>query len=66
VTANSGSGATLGDFKARDLGVGPVASYIVKVGGRDLLSELKWLHEFGTQNRPEGSTVFLKVLYKFY
>jgi hypothetical protein len=66
VDGDSGSGANLGDFEARDIGAGPVISFITKIGGRDLLTELKWLHEFETKNRPEGDTAFLKVLYKFY
>jgi hypothetical protein len=66
VSGDSGSGATFGDFMARDIGGGPVVSYIKKIGKSELLSELKWLHEFETKNRPEGDTVFLKVLYKFY
>ncbi len=66
VSGDSGAGATFGDFEARDIGAGPVISFITKIGGHDLLSELKWLHEFETKNRPEGDTAFLKVLYKFY
>jgi hypothetical protein len=66
VTGDSGSGAKLGEFKAKAIGAGPVASFAAKVGGHDLISELKWLHEFDTQNRFAGDTVFLKVIYKFY
>lgn len=66
VTGDSGSGATLGDFEARVIAGGPVISFISKVGGHDLLTELKWLHEFETRNRPQGDTAFLKVLYKVY
>jgi hypothetical protein len=66
VTGDSGSGATLGDFKGRTLGLGPVASFATKVGGHDLISELKWLHETSTTNRLKGDLVWLKVIYKFY
>lgn len=66
VSGDSGSGATFGDFEARDIAGGPVVSFIKKVGGHDLLMELKWLHEFETKNRPQGDTAFLKVLYKVY
>lgn len=66
ITGDSGSGATFGDFKARDVGIGPVVSYITKVDGHDLLAELKWLHETETKKRLEGDTVFLKVIFKFY
>jgi hypothetical protein len=66
VSGDSGAGATLGDFKAHTFGAGPVASYARKVGGHDLLAELKWIHEFEVDNRVQGDTIFLKVIYKFY
>ncbi len=65
VTGDSGSGATFGDFKAKSVGAGPALSYVSKLGGHDLIAELKWLHEFETRNRLEGDTVFLKVVMKF-
>jgi len=66
ISGDSGAGATLGAFKGKTVGFGPVASFIAKVDGHDLLAEFKWLHETGTQNRLKGDTVWLKVLYKFY
>jgi len=66
VTGDSGAGATLGDSKAKTLGLGPVASFVGKVGGHDLVSELKWVHESSTTNRLKGDLIWLKVLYKFY
>jgi hypothetical protein len=65
VTDDSGDGARLGAFKAREHYLGPVVSYMSKVGGRDVIAELKWMHEFDNKNRPEGNTVFFKVLAKF-
>lgn len=65
VTGDSGAGATLGDFKAKTVGIGPSVSYIRKLNGHELLAELKWLHETTTQNRLEGDTVFLKAMLKF-
>jgi hypothetical protein len=65
ITGDSGSGASFGDFKAKTAGIGPVVSYARKLGGQDLMVELKWLHEYDTQNRLEGDTVFLKALIKF-
>jgi len=65
VTGDSGSGATLGDFEGRTVGVGPVVSYTKKVGGHDTVFELKWLHEVETKNRLEGDIVWLKAVYKF-
>jgi hypothetical protein len=65
VTDDSGSGATLGAFRGKTLGLGPVASFVTKVGGHDTIAELKWLHENATEKRLQGDTVWLKVLYKF-
>lgn len=66
IAADSGAGATLGPFQGRTAGLGPAVSYGSKLGGRDILAELKWLHEFDVRNRFEGNTVFLKFIYKFY
>lgn len=66
VSDDSGAGATLGAFRAKSVGLGPVASFVSKVGGHDVLAELKWLHEFDTDNRLKGDTVWFKLLYKFY
>jgi hypothetical protein len=66
VTGDGGSGATFGDFKGRTVGIGPVLSFINKIGGHDSLVELKWLHEVETRNRLEGDIAWLKWIYKFY
>ncbi len=65
VSGDSGSGAAFGDFKARAHGLGPVLSYTSKVGGKDVIAELKWLKEFGNKNRLEGETLWLKIVGKF-
>lgn len=65
VTGDSGTGAFLGDFKGRTAGLGPVVSYSGKLGGLDMITELKWLHEMETKKRLEGNYVWLKVLFKF-
>lgn len=58
-------GADLGDCKARDHSIGPEISYTTaRAGGRDLIAEFKWPHEFDHQKRPEGGTIFLEVLVK--
>lgn len=63
VTGDNGAGASFGDFKAQSNGIGPVISYTRKIGNADLLTELKWLHEFGVERRPEGDTIFLKIMF---
>ena len=65
ITADSGGGATLGDFKGKTVGIGPVVSFVTKILDRDTIFELKWLHEVETENRLEGDIVWLKVVYKF-
>jgi hypothetical protein len=65
VTGDSGSGANLGDFKGKSVGIGPVVSYVSKIGTHDTLVELKWLHETETEKRLEGDIVWLKAVYKF-
>lgn len=65
VAGDSGAGATFGDFRAMTTGIGPSFSYVKKLNGSELLTELKWLHETSTRNRLKGDTVFLKAMLKF-
>jgi hypothetical protein len=65
ITADSGSGARLGDFKGRTLGIGPVLSYILPRGKETLVAELRWLPEMDVSRRLEGDYVWLKLVYQF-
>jgi len=65
VSADSGSGATFGAFEGRTTGVGPVLSYVFKVGKTDMIAEVKWLDELDTTKRLEGSMVWFKLVAKF-
>jgi hypothetical protein len=65
VTCDSGSGATLGCFKGRTAGIGPVLGYIQPIGQSKLLFEFKWLPELETKNRLNGDYIWLKMVYKF-
>lgn len=65
VGADSGSGATLGAFKGKTAGIGPVLSYAGKLGQQDTVVELKWLHETAAENRLRGDIVWLKAVFKF-
>ncbi len=65
ITGDSGSGAALGDFEGKTLGVGPVLSYIAKIGKTDVVFEAKWLPELETENRLEGDIVWVKVAVLF-
>jgi len=65
VTADSGSGATLGDFKGLTAGVGPVLGYIKPLGTQSVAFELKWLTELYTKKRLEGDYTWLRMAYRF-
>jgi hypothetical protein len=65
ITGDSGSGATFGDFEGSTTGVGPVASYVFKIGKVDMIAEAKWLHELDTTKRLEGNIVWFKLVAKF-
>ena len=43
------------------MGIGPVVSYVTKVGGKDLMAEVKWLPELDVGNRLEGDYVWFKL-----
>lgn len=63
VTDDSGSGATLGAFRAKAVGVGPVLSYINKKG--NILSEIKYINDYNNEKRLKGDTLFFKIITKF-
>jgi len=65
ITGDSGSGAMLGAFKGKTVGIGPVVSYVSKFGTHDAIAEFKWLHETETENRLKGDIVWFKGVYKF-
>jgi hypothetical protein len=59
LTADSGSGATLGDYKSRVFGVGPQIGFIFPVGDMQGYLNLKGYGEFGAKHRAEGWNVWL-------
>lgn len=65
VSGDSGSGATLGNFQGRTLGVGPVLSYITKAWGKDLAAEVKWLPEMDVKKRLKGDYIWFKLAMAF-
>ena len=66
ITADSGAGATLGDFEGHTIGVGPVLSYATKLGKKtDLVMEVKWLPELGVEKRLRGDTTWFKLALVF-
>jgi len=65
ITGDSGSGATLGDFKGMTAGVGPVLGYVLPIGKKSLALEVKWLAEIDTKKRLEGDYIWAKIVFKF-
>jgi hypothetical protein len=66
ISGDSGSGATLGDFEGRTVGVGPVLSYIRKLGQhKTLAAEVKWLPELNVEHRLKGDYIWFKVALLF-
>lgn len=61
ISADSGSGATLGSFEGQTIGVGPVASYARKIGKTDFAAEIKWLPEVDVDKRLKGDYVWVKL-----
>ena len=53
--------AALGDFDGRTVGIGPVLSFITKVGKNNLAAEVKWLPELDVKNRLKGDFVWFKL-----
>jgi hypothetical protein len=65
ITADSGSGARLGELEGRTAGIGPVLSYILPRGKETLVAELRWLPELDVSRRLEGDYVWFKLVYQF-
>lgn len=61
VTGDTGSGAKLGGFEGRTAGVGPVLSFVTKIGRTDLAAEVKWLPELNVERRLQGDTIWFKL-----
>lgn len=65
IRGDSGSGATLGDFKGHSAGVGPVFNYILPIEAGTWVFEAKWLPELDTEKRLEGDYFWLKAVWQF-
>ncbi len=61
ITGDSGAGATLGDFKGRISGVGPVLTHTFQVGKIPVSTQLEYMHEFNAKNRAEGDVGILNI-----
>lgn len=61
LTGDSGSGARLGDFKARASAIGPQLGHFFKVGEATWYANLKGYYEVAATNRPQGWNVWLTL-----
>jgi hypothetical protein len=61
LSADSGSGAQLGDFESCVNGIGPQIGYLFKMGQRQAYLNLKGYQEYGARHRPEGSNIWLTL-----
>ena len=61
VSGDSGSGAALGDFKGRTVGVGPVVSSLRRSSERISQQKRKWLPEMDVSKRLKGDYVWIKL-----
>ncbi len=61
ISPDSGSGALLGSFEGRTIGLGPALSYVQKLGNVNLAAEVKWLPEIAVEHRLKGNIGWLKL-----
>lgn len=65
IEGDSGTGANLGDFEGRSLGIGPALGYIMPCGENTFVAEARWLPELDTTRRLQGDYYWLKLVYQF-
>ncbi len=65
VTADSGSGARLGDFKGESLGIGPGFLWQPKFAEGKLSIVGKWMHDLTATNRFKSDYVTIGAAWKF-
>ena len=61
VTGDSGTGASLGDFKGRTTALGPNINYNFQFRDIPVSTSLRWLHEYDVKSRLEGDAVFFSA-----
>ncbi|MEJ2470896.1 MAG: transporter [Desulfuromonadales bacterium] len=65
LSGDSGSGATLGDYKSRSYAAGPGLVWIPAFGKGRFTVLGKWMHDFSADNRFESDYVTLTGAWKF-
>jgi hypothetical protein len=64
-TPDSGSGATLGSFKGRVIGLGPLAGVTVPIWKAPVSFSFKYDFEFAAQNRSTGNALWMTASLRF-
>ena len=64
-TPDTGSGATMGSFMSSAAGIGPLVSYTMPVGGKELTVIGKWIHDLGATHRLQGDMVYGSLAISF-
>ncbi|MEI7840738.1 MAG: transporter [Methylococcaceae bacterium] len=65
VTADSGTGVPADAINGEYSSIGPVVTYTVKMGDRDISFSAKWLHEYDVNNHIAGDYAILRTGLKF-
>ncbi len=66
VTGDSGSGALLGPFQGRVLGLGPEVGYSTHFGKKPFGINIRYFREFLAKNRFQGNTFFFTLTYQLF
>jgi hypothetical protein len=65
VTPDSGTGVPVGAIEGEYSSIGPVVTYTVKLGDRDVMFSAKWLHEYDVNNHVPYDYAILRTGFKF-
>ena len=65
VTPDSGAGVPAGAIEGEYSSIGPVVTYTVKMGDRDVMFSAKWLHEYDVNNHEPFDYAILRTVLKF-
>lgn len=64
-TPDTGSGANMGSFYSSACGFGPIVSYTMPLGGKELTVIGKWIHDLGATHRLQGDMVYGSLAISF-
>ncbi|WP_319546651.1 transporter [Ruegeria conchae] len=65
ISDDDGAPEILEGFRGETYGIGPQVAYSGEVNGKPIYASLRAYHEFETQNRTEGTAVFLTLSFAF-